>query len=804
MGEAVIPLQPPTSASLYIVPQSKRPKTRNGRLMFSKVATEWCRVLFCSGCFKLSGNLIRFYLSSLCFAMTRLFVALSSVVICLASAPTQAAAEKAIVVGSPAILLEPHSTSGAVAVDLRNDQAEAETLHLSVSPAQEAGQGAALAIEGQSANSGVFDLTITPRATSRIRITVSGAAADDFDIDLVDGATRIGKIPVRHKAFALHLTDPKATVALREGQPTDIRVTNDDRETHDVAWTLRIEGQDVCQGRTVVAAKSPGLLTCTPTFRWDRLTRIGTAFRPVSFGDASLILEKPGASADEPPFTIAPLALLANYFGSGAQQWINYFVVVLCLIAGGVVSLLLSQIIPNRLTRTNLKERFDELQRTISGLGVHTDSSLRVLLRVERSRLVDLLRSRAAYSPEFTSIAAQCSQGIDRLQRRTVLVQRLEMVLRQIVDAEMTTRVSSTQSAQARASAVRAQEILRNATPTDADFLVAEKSIADAVQPLADAAAADQAFQQAVLARINERKKDLAEWAANNEFLRIKAIVPQPGDLIAAATPESVATTTIALDRAATKLQLMFDYLRHRRGVTKKEKIDLMNLHEVTFLDLLQNSNVASIQEATIVLQQIRDGIYPESLVRPLRNAEARIVVDPSIVYAGTPLQFSVAFFEPAIERAAAARSAYHCKWNFGDGLSEEAWEVTHYYLITAPRATQEEFVATVTFTDEHGKPVTLQDEKTPEEERTKDGMKTPVTLKATVQVRQPRDRRWFGERSVVEFLKLGAALLLAVFGLVAGARDQIAKLDVLPGLIAVFLIGFGADTIKSLLSSKS
>jgi len=43
--------------------------------------------------------------------------------------------------------------------------------------------------------------------------------------------------------------------------------------------------------------------------------------------------------------------------------------------------------------------------------------------------------------------------------------------------------------------------------------------------------------------------------------------------------------------------------------------------------------------------------------------------------------------------------------------------------------------------------------------------------------------------------VKLGEAAL------VAGAREQIVKLDILPGMIAVFLAGFGADTIKNLIT---
>ena len=58
-------------------------------------------------------------------------------------------------------------------------------------------------------------------------------------------------------------------------------------------------------------------------------------------------------------------------------------------------------------------------------------------------------------------------------------------------------------------------------------------------------------------------------------------------------------------------------------------------------------------------------------------------------------------------------------------------------------------------------------------------------------------------ERTWIEGLKLSAALLIAVFGLVAGAGDQIAKLDLLPALAAIFLLGFGADTIKNVFSPK-
>jgi len=45
--------------------------------------------------------------------------------------------------------------------------------------------------------------------------------------------------------------------------------------------------------------------------------------------------------------------------------------------------------------------------------------------------------------------------------------------------------------------------------------------------------------------------------------------------------------------------------------------------------------------------------------------------------------------------------------------------------------------------------------------------------------------------------------LFIALLGLIAGAKDQLLKLDVVPAMIAIFLIGFGADQIKNLLTQK-
>ena len=45
---------------------------------------------------------------------------------------------------------------------------------------------------------------------------------------------------------------------------------------------------------------------------------------------------------------------------------------------------------------------------------------------------------------------------------------------------------------------------------------------------------------------------------------------------------------------------------------------------------------------------------------------------------------------------------------------------------------------------------------------------------------------------------RFSITFFIALAGLLAGAQDQLAKLDVVPGIITVFLLGFGADSIKT------
>jgi hypothetical protein len=56
-------------------------------------------------------------------------------------------------------------------------------------------------------------------------------------------------------------------------------------------------------------------------------------------------------------------------------------------------------------------------------------------------------------------------------------------------------------------------------------------------------------------------------------------------------------------------------------------------------------------------------------------------------------------------------------------------------------------------------------------------------------------------DRTRAEIIQLAIVLLVALLGLLAGAREQLQKLDFLAAVVALFLLGFSADAIKTALA---
>ena len=199
-----------------------------------------------------------------------------------------------------------------------------------------------------------------------------------------------------------------------------------------------------------------------------------------------------------------------------------------------------------------------------------------------------------------------------------------------------------------------------------------------------------------------------------------------------------------------------------------------------------------SLTRAQGAVQQMREGVFPSDL---LEAAPPEIDCGPALVYANERIQFRVKFQDPRFDMAT-ARYDLQAIWDFGDGLSESGWETSHYYPWCRWGWRGEKRFAAyspiVTFT--------FHAPEQPEQGGKWEASATPKVLQVQSESSLLGLTR---DRNRVEVLRFVLALLPAVFGMVAGAKEQLLKTDLMTGIMGVLLLGFGSDTIKNLVSKS-
>lgn len=646
-----------------------------------------------------------------------------------------------------------------------------------------------------------YPLTIQPdQERSVIVMARNVTAPGEYEIELRDRDNTFGKMKIIHLPFNVTLDGPspdEANLAMVDDYPTTIALKNDDPVAYPLFWRLTINGREICGDKLTLAAKGLGLIQCRPSLpltpaRLQDLVKVDSTEGHF----LRLYPEKTGGVFDpSSPWKEIRVKASLSHFGQAAQQVGGYILIVLVLIAGGVASLILSQALPNRLKRLNIRERLMDTGRATSNLSSKIGSRLQVLLRLERNRLLEVLRSRNTLSPDFTGIVTRCSEGINKLEARVALVQQIDVVLERL-DQKLTLGPPPSKISEIEALIEDAKVLVMKAQPTDKDLEAAQLAIAEAAKKVDELNEIDPVFGESLAKRALEVQQDIATVAASPTFVRITRTLPGPNAALQAVRP---GTTTIApanyasVDMAVEKMLVLKDYVLMMEGTADPDRLDRLQKREEKLLDLLQLQSWAALRSARLLLREMNQDVYPERLKEKLVAEAATIVMEPLVAYDKALLEFCVCFHSPAIDDAA-AKEEWTCEWAFGDNLTETGWSASHYFQLTKPSrfksATATEYVVQASFRDSNGDPLL-------------DDNNAPVTVQKPVTVLPSKQEGFFGDRTRTELIKLVAALLIAVFALVAGAREQLLKLDVLPGLIAVFMVGFSADTIKNLLTKS-
>lgn len=708
-------------------------------------------------------------------------------------------------VAGPQILIDPTTDKGKELITLRadNDAALAVSLNGAISTTA---PGPKITFKAENDNTegegiSLYPLKIPANGEMKVWAIVTRATTPgEFDLDLRNNQTSFDKtIKVIRLPFAVKLDDTNPEkFSMVDGVPTSIVIKNGDPVSYPLIWRLSVDGQEVCGDQLTLAANGLGVLQCKPSVPLS-FSRAQDVFKAQEA--KGKLLFYPQTTTGElnltSPWKIIPIEANLSSVAPFTQQFWGYLTIVGVLLLGGLASLLLSQALPNRLKRLNIRDRLMGTARTTANLTSNVGSRLQVMLRVERSRLYDLLETRNTFSPDFASVATRCNEGAAKLESRVALVQQIDVVLG-LLDQALRASPPPSQIAEIEVLIEDAKVLLVKTEPTDKDIEAAQAAISDAAKKVDALNQTDAAFGQTLAKRALEVKDDIdANISTKPVFKDLNDLLSGPYDelrRVAPGTVEIPADRYSSVDMAVEKILLMKKYALLKEGTKDQEVQDRLTERKDKLLDLLYLESWPAMRSARLLLREMRDDIYPERLAEVLKAKGASIDMDPSVAYDKAPLEFCICFSNDAIN-GSAAQEEWTCEWSFGDNLQERGWSASHYFLVPRPGRVKKivpaKYTVEATFRKPDGEPLIDADGK-------------PLTIERKIVVQPSRQEGFFGERSRTEFLKLGAALFIAIFALVAGAKDQLLKLDLLPGLIAVFVVGFGADTIKNLLTTKS
>jgi hypothetical protein len=640
------------------------------------------------------------------------------------------------------------------------------------------------AVGQTTAGQQIYETRIPPQSTTSLRLDLTNFwEAGEATARLFNYAEPIGTVRgfKSKPPFLVKLVVPtpdNPELEFTKGQTRRFTLKNDDAMTYVVRTSVEIGGVTVNGGTVTLPPNGNASVDVKPEDAWFGASGFFRSDRRE--GTVTLRFEPPGATSDSGfPVKVLPLKAKLNSTSSGWQTLWSYFFVFFLITLGGICSLILSNWVPNRMSRTNLEERLEDLARRTRDLSDRVDSGLRVLLSVERKRIRATLHSRYTIGAQFAEIYKKCSDKTDLLEKQIELTARIDRAYTELEGLKIADAIPR-KCTQVRDELKRAADILRRPDPSLDDLDKAKGRIEVAIDRLAKMKEADPAFSDDLDNRIARLKSYFKEPTVANFQQEYK---DQDFDLNGVIqklpAPKSIQPADYATsDMEVCQLELLQNYCE----IDAQKRAN----HAKKFFARLEKKTLRGLEEADAYLAQLREGKFKEDIKTAIEQKRLEIRVEPKPIE-DRLVKFSVQFADEDLNTAA-SRQEISPEWNFGhDDLKEKGWEAFHYFPRSKTRNTNPYDVRVTFWSD--GEQLKPQSNKSNSD---------AVCKKVTVD-KAPTT----ADQNVAELVRLAIALLIALTGLLAGGQEQLAKLDLVPAALAVFLLGFGADAIKNLLSPK-
>jgi hypothetical protein len=756
---------------------------------------------------------------------------------------------------------------GTVPLTLRNDTTAAVAIHLSAGELTGKPPAKQLVIPSLVPKDGNLDFkTGTPPPNElAVQFTVTGLNEDgDWQSTIQNDGVDVGTVRIIRNTPPFNLTldvpapdAPELTFV--KGKPASFRLKNGDSQEYSITWEYSVNGKVIrssdpararsnnsgwfrrmfcrvkdCNATAANAAPpSPDTsltipaggqreISFSPPRKWFGSPFVGLFKDDTADARLTVSLIAPQCPTHPPVSkTFKVKTHLATSVG-GAREGYADAIVFFLLALGGGFSLILNAFLPNEMRRLKAKKQLADLGAQISNLSYDLASRLRVLVGLEQRLIGDRLRNLSWNDNEFPAQMQSIEQAMTRLGTRLQFLEGLGTARTNFTRLRSEVLPPSIIFA-LELTFTKILEIGEKSDPTDDEVQKAQALIKTIQDQLDTGIQGNTDFAKSRATEVTRLQTEFAPTSGRigktETCKRIRLSFPGPFSRLdsidataVTGTPPLSADDLIDLDTTVFDVGMIRSYVDLVEGLAaadalRKKIID----HEEELLNYLKRRNPEAMYAARLLFRQMEDGWFKDDIEASVKAGSVRIKTDHGDIHPYDPCEFRLIFLDLTLNTAY-ARQEWTCHWAFTIGaqtLVEEGWVVTHYFQQAEP------YQLKVTLS--HNASSTQID--VPNVESFRDGL-IPVVPDSRREISKAMSALLHGKLSearkewknkhrtgrgskTLEDVRLAMTLVIALFGLLAGAKEQLLKLDVLPALLAVFMVGFGADQIKNLLTQK-
>jgi hypothetical protein len=679
---------------------------------------------------------------------------------------------------------------------------------------------------------------LAPNACVDIKVDASGLwQAGFYSAELKNGDTAIASIRALRYQVPFNVkadgpTPDAVNVDITRGSPARIRLRNDDDMAYRFAWTLDV-GNDEYRGTSDISARGTTWLSFHPESDGFNFLESGFLRNGPRSGTLTLAFEPDASVRDLPvPQRRYPVTARLSYFNPDVQRIVNWVAILYLLLVGIAVSFFVSHVLPTQKKRVDIKQRLADLDGRLAGLSDVIDTRILNLLRLEKKRIRGELREQLPIFPQSAVELPKLDTRIEWLAQRINLTSRAGDLLEAVDTADDMLAIPEVDRIRVHCREIA--DVIRKPMPGAGDISGAEEHmrLAEAIADATDTEPAQDAVDE-LIERAQRVKKAIptaieegSGWKVCEDTLRSLMNIPDMPSKVTRAEYVRLARRVCQAEllvRFAELIDMSADACMRQRRLGRADDL----------FKALKDGPDQSHERARDIVHQIEQNVCRDDLIaemikmkedmtkstekgRTPLNSALRVDIDPPTPITYQLVTFRVRFQRPGLD-SAMAQDEIPCTWHVNgekvgerefaaercghgpDGHHARGWLMGYFFVDDGfrwrevPRRALQRMGTAVGWVGRNAS----------ESGRTFEvSVHFPDTdLKISRSVTLDRTKDYVESRSILAFASLGITLFLVAFGLLAGAQEKLQSLDWLSGTLAVLVLGFGADTLKTLIS---